>query len=55
MNRLHPLGTLANMGKEYILYVLGKMGDNRTHAAKVLGIGCKTLQRKLKGYGIIRV
>jgi len=50
-NTLQPL---ADMEKEYILYVLDKMEDNRTHAAKVLGIGRKTLQRKLKGYGIIR-
>jgi transcriptional regulator with PAS, ATPase and Fis domain len=40
--------TLAKMEKEYILTVLQNMQGNRTHTAKVLGIGIRTLQRKLK-------
>jgi len=31
---------------------LKEMGGNRTRAAKVLGIGLRTLQRKLKSYGV---
>ncbi len=42
--------TLAKVEEEHILKVLEKTGDNRTRAAKILGIGRKTLLRKLKSY-----
>lgn len=43
--------TLAEVEKEYILAALDEMRGNRTIAAKELGIGLRTLQRKLKEYG----
>ena len=42
--------TLAEVEKEHILDVLHKLGGNKTHAAKALGIGIRTLQRKLIQY-----
>ena len=44
------LTTLAAVEKKHILTILSRMNGNRTQAAKVLGIGRKTLQRKLKAY-----
>jgi len=41
---------LAQMEKRHILHVLDAVGGNRTNAAKTLGIGLRTLQRKLKVY-----
>lgn len=41
---------LEEMEKKYILKVLSAMKGNRTHTAKKLGIGLRTLQRKLKSY-----
>ena len=40
--------TLAEVEKEHILRVLASTGQNRTRAAKILGIGLRTLHRKLK-------
>lgn len=40
--------------KEYIQRVLQQQGGNRTHAARRLGIGIRTLHRKLKEFGISR-
>jgi DNA-binding NtrC family response regulator len=37
--------------KEAILRALEETGGNRTRAAELLGIGLRTLQRKLKEYG----
>ena len=45
--------TLADVEKLVILKTLRAKGFNRTHAAKSLGIGIRTLQRKLKIYGPI--
>lgn len=45
--------TLEQVEKRHICHVLEKLDNNRTKAAKVLGIGRKTLQRKLKSYGIM--
>jgi len=45
------LATLADMKKQHIHRVIKIPGGNRTRAAKVLGIGLRTLQRKLKGCG----
>jgi transcriptional regulator with PAS, ATPase and Fis domain len=41
---------LADMEKEHINKALRIAGGNRTHAAKMLGIGLRTLQRKIKQY-----
>jgi DNA-binding NtrC family response regulator len=40
--------TLAEVEKEYIAEVMDMTKGNRTKAAKILGIGLRTLQRKLK-------
>jgi len=47
-----PVGhTLAETERELILETLRKAGGNKTHAAKMLGIGVRTLYRKLEEYG----
>jgi DNA-binding NtrC family response regulator len=43
---------LADAERYLIEATLKEMGGNRTRAAKVLGIGLRTLQRKLKSYGV---
>ena len=45
------LWQLARVEQAHILKVLEKTGNNRTQASKLLGIGRKTLLRKLKSYG----
>lgn len=42
--------SMAQVEKHHILQVLETVDNNRTKAAKILGIGRKTLQRKLKVY-----
>lgn len=42
--------TLADIEKAVILETLRRQNFNRTRAARVLGIGIRTLQRKLKQY-----
>ena len=44
--------SLAAMEKALILKTLQEAGDNRTRAAEILGINRRTLQNKLKEYGI---
>ena len=44
--------TLKDAEKEIIIRTLEETGGNRTHAAKILGISRRTLQLKLKDYGI---
>lgn len=44
-DRLPPLGEIE---RQYIFTVLAAVDNNRTRAAKILGIGLRTLQRKLK-------
>jgi two-component system response regulator HydG len=44
--------SLKEVEKEMILKTLEDMGGNRTHTAGVLGISRRTLQLKLKDYGI---
>jgi two-component system, NtrC family, response regulator AtoC len=39
--------------QRYILRVLETVGDNKTQAAKILGLGRKTLYRKLERYGVM--
>jgi DNA-binding NtrC family response regulator len=46
------LPTLAEREADYISYVLERSGQNRTQAAKVLGIDRVSLWRKLKKYGM---
>lgn len=43
-----PLLTLAELEKKYIEYILNKVGGNRTHAAKLLGLSRSTLKRWLR-------
>ncbi len=44
--------SLKEVEKEMILRTLAETGGNRTHAASILGISRRTLQLKLKEYGI---
>jgi two-component system response regulator HydG len=44
--------SLKEVEKEMILRTLDETGGNRTHAAGILGISRRTLQLKLKEYGI---
>ena len=44
--------TLKDAEKEIIIRTLEETGGNRTHTAKILGISRRTLQLKLKEYGI---
>jgi len=44
--------SLAEVERSHIEHVLTEMGGNITRAATALGIDRRTLQRKLKGYGI---
>ena len=45
-----PLPPLAQNEKQYILRVMEYAGNNQTRAAKILGIGRKTLYRKLQSF-----
>ena len=44
--------TLKDVEKDMIIRTLEETNGNRTHAAKILGISRRTLQLKLKEYGI---
>lgn len=46
-----PLLSLDELQRRQINLALQKSGGNRTHAARLLGIGLRTLQRKLKLLG----
>ena len=46
---------LKDIEKHVILETLKHHRYNRTHAAKTLGIGVRTLQRKLKSYGLANI
>ncbi|GMV66292.1 MAG: sigma-54-dependent Fis family transcriptional regulator [Candidatus Hinthialibacteria bacterium] len=49
-----PMGTLlADVEKEYILRTLERCSGNRTQTAQSLGIGRRTLIRKLHEYGVL--
>ena len=43
---------LEDLEKDAVLRVLESEGGNRTHAARLLGISIRTLQRKLKAWGL---
>jgi len=43
---------LAELEKRHIFAALEKTGQNRTHAAKLLGISVRTLRNKLSDYGV---
>ena len=43
--------TLEDMEREMIRRTLEHTGGNRTHCAALLGIGVRTLQRKIRGFG----
>jgi len=45
---------LEEAERRYVLRVLESVGGNKTLAARVLGIGRKTLYRKLEQYGVVR-
>ena len=49
---LMPGVTLEEMERELIRRTLEHTGGNRTHSAALLGIGVRTLQRKIRAYGI---
>ena len=42
--------TMDEIERRAILEALAKTGGNRTQAAEMLGIGLRTLQRKIKEY-----
>jgi DNA-binding NtrC family response regulator len=42
--------SLRDVERAFILQTLRSQNYNRTHTARVLGIGIRTLQRKLKEY-----
>ena len=46
------LGSLDEIEKRYILHVLKAHNDNRSLAARTLGLDRKTLYRKLAKYGV---
>jgi DNA-binding NtrC family response regulator len=49
---LTPGATLADVERELIRRTLEFTGGNRTHSATLLGIGVRTLQRKIRSYGL---
>jgi len=46
------LEPLARVEQQHILHVLEAVNGNRTQAARLLGIGLRTLQRKIKAYQV---
>jgi two-component system response regulator HydG len=49
---LTPGRSLRDVEREMVIRTLDETGGNRTHAARLLGISRRTLQLKLKEYGI---
>jgi DNA-binding NtrC family response regulator len=47
-----PFPKLVDVQRQHIEHALEITNGNRTHAAKLLGIGLRTLQRKLKAYAL---
>jgi two-component system response regulator HydG len=52
MLELAPGRSLKDVERQMIIRTLTEAGGNRTHAAEILGISRRTLQLKLKEYGI---
>ena len=48
-----PLRAMADIEREAILTTLARVGGNRRVAARALGIGLKTLYRRLHDYGVL--
>ena len=44
--------SLRNAERKIILHTLREQGGNRTRTAEILGIGRRTLIRKLQEYGV---
>lgn len=51
-NNPAELDPIREVERRYVLHVLKIVGNNKTLAARVLGLDRKTLYRKLQGYGI---
>ena len=49
---LRPGTTLEEVERDLIRLTLEHTGGNRTHSAALMGIGVRTLQRKIQSYGI---
>ncbi len=49
---LEPGMSLSEMEQQLIRRTLEFTGGNRTHSAELLGIGVRTLQRKIRAYGL---
>ena len=47
-----PGTTIAELERELIRATLEHAGGNRTHSARLLGIGVRTLQRKIRLFGL---
>jgi hypothetical protein len=47
--------TLAELEAAHIIRTLRECGYNRTHTARKLGVGIRTIQRKLMQYGMQHV
>jgi two-component system response regulator AtoC len=47
-----PDGLLRNLERETIQKILNEVGGNRKKAAQVLGISLRTLQYRIKEYGL---
>lgn len=50
---LGPPRTMEEMEKAAIVDALARTGGNKTEAAKLLGIGLRTLHRKVKDYSVV--
>ncbi|MBI3891703.1 MAG: sigma-54-dependent Fis family transcriptional regulator, partial [Candidatus Wallbacteria bacterium] len=51
-NPPEELSSLAEHERSYILHVLARCDDNRSKAARILGMDRSSLWRKLKEYGV---
>jgi DNA-binding NtrC family response regulator len=49
----HPGQSVVEMEKDLILSTLKRLGGNRTHAAKALGVSVRTIRNRLREYRLI--